>query len=68
MSRVIREFHEGTQTSLIKMIGRHLTGGRINPLLFVDDVVLVSESSEQLQCVVTKFGRVYERRNLRTNV
>ena len=45
-------------------------GGRfeINQLLFADDTALVADSEEKLCRLVSKFGRVCERRKLRVNV
>merc|ERR1711875_161267 len=40
----------------------------LSQLLFADDTALVAESAEQLQCLVSEFGRVCERRKLRVNV
>ena len=45
-------------------------GGRfeINQLLFPDDRALVADSEEKLCRLVSEFGRVCERRELRVNV
>ena len=45
-------------------------GGRfeINQLLFADDTALVADSEERLCRLVSEFGRVCERANLRVNV
>ena len=45
-------------------------GGRfkINQLLFADDTVLVADSEEKFWRLMSKFGRVCERRKLRVNV
>ena len=45
-------------------------GGRfeINQLLFADDTALVADSKEKLSRLVSEFGRVCERRNLRVNL
>ena len=40
----------------------------LSQLLFADDTALVAESAEQLQCLVSEFGRVCDRRKLRVNV
>ena len=40
----------------------------INQLLFTDDTALVADSEQKLCRLVTKFGRVCERRKLRANV
>ena len=40
----------------------------INQLLFADDTALVADSEEKLGRLVSKFGRVCERRKLRVNV
>ena len=57
------------------MLGKGLellsaNGGRfeINQLLFADDTALVPDSEEKLCRLVSKFGRVCERRKLRVNV
>ena len=45
-------------------------GGRfeINQLLFADDTALAADSDEKLCRLVSEFGRVCERRNLRVKV
>ena len=45
-------------------------GGRfeINQLLFADDTALVADSEENLCRLVSEFGRVYERTQLRVNI
>ena len=45
-------------------------GGRfeINQLLFADDTALVADSEDKLCRLVSEFGRVCERRELRVNV
>ena len=40
----------------------------LNQLLFADDTVVVADSERKLCQLVTKFGRVCERRKLRVNV
>ena len=40
----------------------------VGQLLFADDTAIVAESEEQLQCLVSEFGTVCERRKLRVNV
>ena len=40
----------------------------LSQLLFADDTALMAESAEQLQCLVSEFGRVCKRRKLRINV
>ena len=40
----------------------------LNQLLFADDTVMVADSKRKLWQLVTKFGRVFERRKLRVNV
>ena len=40
----------------------------LSQLLFADDTALVAESAEQLQCLVSEFGRVCKGRKLRINV
>ena len=44
-------------------------GGRfeINQLLFVNDTTLVADSEEKVCSLMSKFGRVCERRKLRAN-
>ena len=58
-----------------RMLGKWLEllsvkGGRfeINQLLFADNTALVADSEEKLCILVSKFGRVCERRKLRVNV
>ena len=57
------------------MLGKGLellsvNGGKfqINQLLFADDTALVADSEEKLCRLVSVFGRVCKRRNLRVNV
>ena len=59
----------------VRVLGKGLelvsaNGGRfeINQLLFSDDTALVADSKEKLCRLVSKFGRVCERRKLRVNV
>ena len=40
----------------------------INQLLFADDTALVTDSEEKLCRLVSKFGRVFERRKLKMSV
>ena len=59
----------------VRVLGKGLellsaNGGRfeINQLLFADDTALVTDSEEKLCRLVSKFGRVCERRKLKVNV
>ena len=59
----------------LRVLGKGLellsaNGGRveINQLLFADDTALVADSEEKLCRLVSEFGRVSERRQLRENV
>ena len=68
MDGVVREMN-------VRLLGKGLellsaNGGRfkINQLLFVDDTALVTDSEEKLCRLVSEFGRVRERRQLRVNV
>ena len=47
-----------------------VTGGRfqINQLLFADDTARLADSEEKLCRLVSKFGRVCERRKLKVNI
>ena len=58
----------------VRVLGKGLellsaNGGKfeINQLLFADDTALVADSEEKLCRLVGEFGRVVERRKLRTN-
>ena len=68
MNGVVREVN-------VRVLGKGLeqlsaNGGRfeINQLLYADDTALVADSQEKLCRLVSKFGRVCERRKLRANV
>ena len=68
MDGVVREVN-------VRVLGKGLellsvNGGRfeINQLLFADDTALVADSEEKLCRLVSKFGRVCERKKLRVNV
>ena len=68
MDGVVREVN-------VRVLGKGLellnaTSGRfeINQLLFADDTAAVADSEDKLGRLVSKFGRVYERRMLRVNV
>ena len=59
----------------VRVLGKGLlllcsNGGRfeINQLLFADHTALVADSEEKLCRLVSKFGRVCERRKFRVNV
>ena len=56
----------------VRVLGKELEmlSGKfeINQLLFADDTALVADSEEKLCRLVSKFGRVCERRKLRVNV
>ena len=47
-----------------------VNGGRceVNQLLFADDTALVADSEEKLRRLVSEFGIICERKNLRVNV
>ena len=68
MDGVVREVN-------FKVLGKRLellsaNGGRfeINQLLFADDTALVADSEDKLCRLVSEFGRVCERTQLRVNV
>ena len=68
MDGVVREVYSRVNGMGVKMS----VGGEeewvLSQLLFADDTALVAESAEQLQCLVSEFGRVCKRRKLRVNV
>ena len=68
MDGVVREVN-------VRVLGKRLellsaNGGRfeISQLLFADDTALMADSDEKLCRLVSKFGKVCERRKLRVNV
>ena len=67
MDGVVREVY-----NRVNGMGVSMTMGDIwwvlSQLLFADDTALMAESAEQLQCLVSEFGRVCKRRKLRINV
>ena len=68
MDGVVREVNVRLHGKGLELLSAN--GGRfeINQLLFADDTALVADSEEKLCRLVSKFGRVCERRKLRLNV
>ena len=68
MDGVVREVNVRVLGKWLELLSAN--GGRfeINKLLFADDTALVADSGEKLCRLVSEFGRVCERRNLRLNV
>ena len=67
----MREVYSRVTGKGVKMRVDDETGERewmLSWLLFADDTALVAESAEQLQCLVRKFERGFERRKLCVNV
>ena len=52
----------------LKLVDGNDNEWEMNQLLFADDTVVVADSEEKLQQLVSEFGRVCERRKLRVNV
>ena len=67
MDFVVREVNVRVLGKVLELLSAN--GGRfeINQLLFADDTALVADSEEKCR-LVTKFGRVCERRKVRVNV
>ena len=67
MDGVVREVYSRVNGMGVKLSVNEIEW-MLSQLLFADDTALVAESAEQLQCLVSEFGRVCERRKLRVNV
>ena len=52
----------------LKLVDGNDNEWELNQLLFADDTVVVADSERKLCQLLTKFGRVCERRKLRVNV
>ena len=67
MDGVVREVNVTVLVKGLELLSAN--GGRfeINQLLFADDTALVADSEAKLCRLVSKFGRVCERRKLRVN-
>ena len=65
---VVREVNARVMGRGLKLIDANANEWELNQLLFADDTVVVADSEEKLNQLVTEFGRVCERRKLRVNV
>lgn len=65
---VVREVNARVLGRGLKLVGENDHEWEVNQLLFADDTVLVADTEEKLDRLVTEFGRVCERRKLRVNV
>ena len=65
---MVREVKARVNTIGIGLIGEDGWEWKVNQLLVADDTVLVAESEEDLQKLVTEFERVCSRRKLKVNV
>ena len=68
MDGVVREVNMRVQGRGLEMIDGMGRGWRMNQLLYADDTVLIDDSKENLQHLLSEFGRVCERRKLKVNV
>merc|ERR1719470_770961 len=65
MDGVVREVYSRVNGMGVRM---SLVWWVLSQLLFADDTAFMAEFAEQLQCLVSEFGRVCKRRKLRINV
>ena len=65
---VVREVNARVFGRGLKLVDGNDNGWGPNQLLFVDDTVVVADSERKLCQLVTEFGRVCERRELRVDV
>ena len=65
---VVREVNARVLGRGLKLVDGNDNKWELNQLLFADDTVVVADSERKLCHLVTKFGRVCERRKLRVNV
>ena len=68
MDGVVREVNTRVLGKGLELTSVNHGRFEINQLLFADDTALVADSEHKLCRLVTKFGRVCERRKLRVNV
>lgn len=68
MDGVVREVYARTRGVGVNLLNEAGERWVLSMLLFADDTVLVADSEEKLQCLVTEFGRVCKRRKLKVNV
>ena len=64
----VREVNAMVLGERLELLGVNCGRFGISQLLFTDDKALVADSEDKLCKLVSEFGRVYERRNLRVNV
>ena len=58
MVGVVREVYSRVNGMGVKLKVGGERGWMLSQLLFADDTALVAESAEQLQCMVSEFGKV----------
>ena len=68
MDGVVREMNARARGMGLKLIDESENEWEMNQLLFADDTVIVADSEEKLNQLVSEFGRVCKRRKLRVNV
>ena len=68
MDGVVREVSMRTHGKGVEMCDSVGSRWRVSQLLYADDTVLMADSAEDLQCLLSEFGSVCERRKLRVNV
>ena len=68
MNEVLGEVYERAQGGRVKFTDRNRREYLLDQLLFADDTVVVADSAENLQCLLTEFGRVDTSRKLNLNV
>ena len=61
IDKVVVDVHGRTQRRGVEMIDRDQKKWPLSHLLLADDMALVAESAEQLQCFVTKLRRVWHK-------
>ena len=65
---MIRPVNEGAIGKGVKLRDENGGGGKIKQLLYADDIVLVAETREHLQYIVSEFERACDSMNLEINV
>ena len=65
---MVREVNVGVLGKWLELLSVNDGRFEINQLLFTDDTALVADSEQNLCRLMTKFGRVCERKKLRVNV
>ena len=68
MDGVVREVNVSVLGKWLELLSAYCGRFEINQLLFADDTAPVADSNEKLCRLVSKYGRVCERRTLKVNV